>query len=94
MARHMATAAVLFVAMVFACLAAFGIVRSKNNLAALHCLGIASVMLPPLTLLAVLIDTGFGVSAVKTVTFVLIVLLGGPIASHAVALADYRRRAK
>lgn len=92
MARQIATGVVLFVVMVFALLSALGILRSKNNLAALHCLGVTSVMLPILTIIAVLIDVGVGVSAVKTVTFVVILLLGGPISGHVLALAEYRRR--
>jgi multisubunit Na+/H+ antiporter MnhG subunit len=92
MARQIAAGIILFVAMIFALLSALGIVRSKNNLAALHCLGVTSVTLPILTLIAVLIDVGAGVSAVKTLSFVVILLLGGPISGHAIALTDYRRR--
>lgn len=94
MARHAATALVLAVAAAFALLSALGIVRSKNALAALHALGVASVMLPPLVMIAVGIQTGFGVSSVKTICFVAILLIGGPITSHAVAVAAHRRRVK
>lgn len=92
MARQIAAGVVLFVAMVFALLSVLGILRSKNNLAALHCLGVTSVTLPILTIVAVLIDAGVGVSAVKTLSFIVILLLGGPITGHAIALTDYRRR--
>jgi multisubunit Na+/H+ antiporter MnhG subunit len=92
MGRQIATAVILFVAMIFTLLSALGIVRSKNNLAALHCLGVTSVTLPILTIVAVLIDVGVGVSAVKTVSFIVILLLGGPITGHAIALTEYRRR--
>jgi multisubunit Na+/H+ antiporter MnhG subunit len=92
MARQIASGVILFIAMVFALLSALGIIRSKNNLAALHCLGVTSVTLPVLTLIAVLIDVGIGVSAVKTVSFIVILLLGGPITGHAIALTEYRRR--
>ncbi|HKU68571.1 MAG TPA: monovalent cation/H(+) antiporter subunit G [Candidatus Baltobacteraceae bacterium] len=91
MARQIATGVVLFVAMIFALLSALGILRSKNNLAALHALGVTSVTLPLLTMIAVLIDTGVGVSAVKTVSFIVILLLGGPITGHAIALTEHRR---
>jgi multisubunit Na+/H+ antiporter MnhG subunit len=91
MARQIATGLVLFVAMIFALLSALGIVRSKNNLAALHCLGVTSVTLPILTFVAVLIDVGVGVSAVKTFSFIVILLLGGPITGHAIALTEHRR---
>jgi len=91
MARQIATAVILFVAMMFALLSALGIVRSKNNLAALHCLGVTSVTLPILTLIGVLVDAGVGVSAVKTVSFIVILLLGGPITAHAIALTEHRR---
>ncbi|HEY9179365.1 MAG TPA: monovalent cation/H(+) antiporter subunit G [Candidatus Baltobacteraceae bacterium] len=83
---------ILFIAMLFALLSALGILRSKNNLAALHCLGVTSVTLPVLTIVAVLIDAGVGVSAVKTLSFIVILLLGGPISGHAIALTEYRRR--
>jgi len=92
MARQIAAGVVLFVATIFVLLSVLGILRSKNNLAALHCLGVTSVTLPILTLVAVLVDVGVGVSAVKTVSFVVILILGGPITGHAIALTDYRRR--
>lgn len=92
MARQIAAGVILVIAMVFALLSALGILRSKNNLAALHALGVTSVTLPLLTLIAVLIDVGIGVSAVKTVSFIVIVLLSGPITGHVIALAEYRRR--
>lgn len=91
MARQVATLVLLFVAMIFALLSALGILRSKNNLAALHCLGVTSVTLPILTIVAVLVDVGVGVSAVKTVSFIVILLLGGPITGHAIALTEHRR---
>ncbi len=92
MGRQIASGVILFIAMLFALLSALGILRSKNNLAALHCLGVTSVTLPVLTIVAVLIDAGVGVSAVKTVSFIVILLLGGPISGHAIALTEYRRR--
>lgn len=92
MARQIAAGVMLLIAMVFALLSALGILRSKNNLAALHALGVTSVTLPVLTLIAVLIDVGIGVSAVKTVSFIVIVLLSGPITGHVIALTEYRRR--
>lgn len=91
MARQIAAGVILFAAMVFALLSALGIVRSKNNLAALHCLAVTSVTLPILTMIAVLIDVGVGVAAVKTVSLVVVLLLGGPITGHAIALTEHRR---
>lgn len=91
MARQIAAAVILFIAMFFALLSALGILRSKNNLAALHCLGVTSVTLPILTMIGVLVDVGVGVSAVKTVSFIVILLLGGPITAHAIALTEHRR---
>jgi multisubunit Na+/H+ antiporter MnhG subunit len=91
MARQIATGILLFVAMIFALLSALGIVRSKNNLAALHCLAVTSVTLPILTMIAVLVDVGVGVSAVKSLSFIVILLLGGPITGHAIALTEHRR---
>jgi len=91
MARQIATLVVLFIAAAFALLSALGILRSENNLAALHCLGVTSVTLPILTIVAVLVDVGVGVSAVKTLSFIVILLLGGPITGHAIALTEQRR---
>lgn len=91
MTRQIATLVLLSIATIFTLLSALGIVRSKNNLAALHCLGVSSVMLPVLTIVAVLVDVGVGVSAVKAFSFVVILLLGGPITSHAIAVAEHRR---
>lgn len=91
MARQIAAGVILLVATIFALLSALGIVRSKNNFAALHCLGVTSVTLPILTMIAVLIDVGIGVSAVKTVSFMVVLLLGGPITAHVIALAEHRR---
>jgi multisubunit Na+/H+ antiporter MnhG subunit len=91
MARQIAAGVILFIAMIFALLSALGIIRSKNNLAAVHCLGVTSVTLPVLTMIAVLIDTGVGVSAVKTVSFMVILLLGGPITGHVIAVTEHRR---
>jgi multisubunit Na+/H+ antiporter MnhG subunit len=91
MARQIAAGVILFMAMMFALLSVLGIVRSKNNLAAVHCLGVTSVTLPVLTMIAVLIDVGAGVSAVKTASFIVILLLGGPITGHVIALTEHRR---
>jgi multisubunit Na+/H+ antiporter MnhG subunit len=92
MARQIGTCVLLGAAAVFALISAIGILRSRNNLAALHCLGVTSVTLPILTLFAVVAVAGFGVSALKTLAFAVIVLLGGPIGSHAIGLAEHRRR--
>ena len=92
MVRQIGCCVVLGIAMIFALLAAIGILRSKNNLAALHCLGVAGVTLPVLALIAVVAVTGFGVSALKTLAFAVVVLLGSPIGSHAIALAEHRRK--
>lgn len=91
MARQIAALVILSIAAIFAMLSALGILRSKNNLAAIHCLGVTSVMLPVLTMVAVLVDVGVGVAAVKTASFVVVLLLGGPITAHAIALTEHRR---
>ncbi len=92
MARHIITAIILFVAMFFALLAALGAARSKNNFAALHCVGVLNVLVPPLTLLAVLVSTGIGMSSLKMLVLTVIIVLGGPIGSHAIAVAEHRRK--
>lgn len=92
MARQIGCCVILGIAALFALLGGIGILRSRNNLAALHCLGLAGVTLPVLTLVAVVAVTGFGVSALKTLAFSIVLLLGAPIGSHAIALAEHRRR--
>jgi multicomponent Na+:H+ antiporter subunit G len=92
MARHIATAVLLLLAMLFASLAALGVTRSKNNFAALHCAGVLNVLVPPLILIAVLVDTGFGFSSLKTLVLTAIIMLGGPLSSHAIAVAEHRRK--
>lgn len=76
----------------FATIGALGMLRSRSNFAALHCLGVAGIALPLAVLAAVLVVTGFGVSSVKTLCFVVIVVLTSPVATHAIALAQRRRR--
>jgi multisubunit Na+/H+ antiporter MnhG subunit len=92
MDRHIATAVLLLLAMLFALLATLGVVRSKNNFAALHCVGVLNVLVPPVVLVAVLVDTGFGFSSLKTLVLAAIVMLGGPLSSHAIAVAEHRRK--
>ncbi len=91
-ARQIGCCVILGIAALFALLGAIGILRSKNNLAALHCLGLAGVTLPILTLVAVVAVTGFGVSALKTLAFSIVLLLGSPMCSHAIGLAEHRRK--
>jgi monovalent cation/proton antiporter MnhG/PhaG subunit len=91
-ARHIVTAVLIVVAMLFALLSVLGIVRSKNNYAALHCLGVTNVMVPPVILIAVLVDTGLGVSSLKMLVLTAIIVLGGPLGSHAIAIAEHRRK--
>ena len=90
--RQTIAAAVLAAVAALALLSALGMLRSKNNLAALHCLGITSVSLPFLTVTAVLVSVGFGVSAIKTLCFAVILLVGAPVCSHAIAVAEHRRK--
>jgi monovalent cation/proton antiporter MnhG/PhaG subunit len=92
MVRQIGCCVVLGIAMIFSLLGAIGILRSKNNFAALHCLGLAGVTLPVLTLVGVVMVTGFGVSALKTLAFAIVLLLGAPIGSHAIAVAEHRRK--
>lgn len=78
--------------MLFGVLSVLGVMRSKNNFAALHCVGVSNVLLPPLCLIAVLVAVGVGQSAVYMLVLAFILLVGGPIVSHAIALAEYRRK--
>ena len=90
--QHLAAAGLLSILAAFALISAIGIVRSRNNFAALHCAGVTTVTLPLLLIAAVFVESGFGVPAVKAVTLAVIFLLGGPVSAHAIAVAVHRRR--
>ena len=90
--RQIAAGAVLFVATVFLLIAALGIVRSKNNFAALHCAGMANVLAPLLVFVAVVLATGFGQSAIKMFVLLAVLWAGAPILSHALGVAERRRK--
>lgn len=92
MARHFATGAILLIAALFALIAALGIARSKNNYAALHCVGVLNVLVPPLALIAVLVATGLGMSSLKMLVLSVVLVAGGPVATHAIAIAEHRRK--
>ncbi len=92
MARQVATAVVLLLAALVALISVLGILRSKNNFAALHCSGMTNVLLPILCMIAVLIEIPAGQSTVKMAVVTVVLLMGGPITSHAIAVAEYRRK--
>ncbi len=91
MARQIAVAVVLAVAALFTIVAAVGVVRSKNNLAALHCAGVANVLAPILAMIAVLIDIPAGQSTVKMAVLTVVLMIGAPVTTHAIAVAEHRR---
>lgn len=91
MVRQVALAAFLFAGMAFALIAITGVLRSKNNLAALHCAAVGNVLLPIFAMIAVLIDIPAGQATVKMAVLTIVLLAGGPITSHAIAVAEYRR---
>lgn len=91
MIRSVAAACVIFAAAVILTISMAGVLRSRNNLAAVHCLGVANVTLGPLALAAVLIAVGFGVGAAKMLVLAVVLLFGGPVTSHAIAVAEHRR---
>jgi multisubunit Na+/H+ antiporter MnhG subunit len=91
MAREIAMAALLFLAMLFGLVSAIGVLRSKNNMAALHCAGVTNVLVPLLVMAAVLVDIPAGQATVKMAVLTVVLLTGAPIVSHAIAVAEYRR---
>lgn len=93
-AREILAAFVLFVAAAFAVISVLGVYRSKNNFAALHCAGVANVMLPILSLIAVILVVPAGQPTVKMAVLTVVLLMGGPITSHAIAVAEYRRKSR
>lgn len=92
--RHILAAAVLAVAALFAIISMIGVLRSKNNFAALHCAGVTNVMVPLLAMVAVLIEIPAGQATVKMAVLTVILLMGGPVTSHAIAVAEYRRKSR
>lgn len=90
--REAAAAALLVLAALFAVISGLGIMRSRNNFAALHALGVTSVLLPLFALLAVVVATGFGQSSIQMLVLFAILTGGAPIASHALAVAERRRK--
>lgn len=92
MARQIAAAVFLAAAAAFATISAFGILRSRSNFAALHASGIANVMLAPLALLAIVAATGFGASSAGMLVLAAELLIGAPIVSHGLAVAEHRRK--
>jgi len=93
-ARHILAAIVLGIAAAFGIVSMLGVLRSKNNFAALHCAGVTNVMLPLLAMVAVLIEIPAGQATVKMAVLTVILLMGGPITSHAIAVAEYRRKSR
>ena len=89
--RDIASAAVLVAAAFVASVAALGVLRSRTPFAALHASGVANVLVPPAALVAVVIQTGFGLSTVGMLVLAVTLLLGAPIACHALAAAGHRR---
>lgn len=94
MARQIAAAAVLAAAALFATISALGVLRSRNNFAALHCAGVTNVLAPLLAMVAVLIEVPAGQATVKMAVVTVALLVGGPITSHAIAVAEYRRKGR
>lgn len=93
-AREILAAIVLFVAMLFAMVSVIGVYRSKNNFAALHCAGVTNVMLPVLSLIAVILIVPAGQPTVKMAVLFVILIMGGPVTSHAIGVAEYRRKSR
>lgn len=92
--REILAAIVLFIGAGFAVISAIGVYRSKNNFAALHCAGVTNVMLPILALIAVILIVPAGQPTVKMAVLFVILMMGGPITSHAIGVAEYRRKSR
>ena len=89
--RDVACAVVLVGAALAAIVSALGVLRSRTPFAALHASGVANVLVPPAALVAVVIQTGFGLSTVGMLVLAVTLVLGAPIACHALAAAEHRR---
>lgn len=87
-----ATAALLALAALAATIAAVGIAKSHNNFAALHCSSAASILVPPLALIAVMIEVPLGQPTLQMLFVVAALLAGAPVTSHVIGMAEYRRK--
>ena len=90
--RDVASAAFLALAALAGTIAAIGLVRSRNNFAALHCTGAAAVLVPLLSLVGLTIRIPAGQPTIQMLLVTAILLAGAPITSHVIGMAEYRRK--
>lgn len=92
--RQIVIAALLALAALCASVAAVGVLRSRNNFAALHCAAAGSILAPVFAFAAVIVRVPAGQPTLQMLIVFLAIIAGGPISSHAIAVAEYRRRPK
>lgn len=88
----LATAALLALAAVAATIAAIGVAKARNNFAAIHCSSAAAILVPPLALIAVVIQVPLGQPTLQMLVVVATLLAGAPVTSHIIGMAEYRRK--
>ena len=86
-ARHVLCAGLLVAAVLVQWLCCLGIVRMRGVYNRLHFLGPATLLGPPLIAAAVLVDGASAQASVKSVLLALILVITGPVTSHALARA-------
>ncbi|HET7814845.1 MAG TPA: monovalent cation/H(+) antiporter subunit G [Candidatus Baltobacteraceae bacterium] len=92
LAIDIATAAILALAAAASTLAAVGVAKSRNNFAAIHCSSAAAILTPPLALIAVIIQVPLGQPTLQMLLVTVTLLIGAPITSHIIGMAEYRRK--
>lgn len=65
----------------------FGLVVMRNPYDRLHAIGPANILPPVLIVIAVLLDTGFTANSAKVVAIGVVILITGPLLTHAIARA-------
>ena len=85
--RHILCAGLLVAAVLVQWLCCLGIVRMRGVYNRLHFLGPATLLGPPLVAAAVLVDGASVQASVKAVLLALILVITGPVTSHALARA-------
>lgn len=90
--RDVTSTIFLAAAALAALIASIGVVRSKNNFAALHCSSAAAILVPVLSLIGLVIRIPAGQPTIQMLLVAAILLAGAPVTSHVIGSAEYRRK--
>jgi multicomponent Na+:H+ antiporter subunit G len=90
-AGEIAVAALLALTVAFELISCAGLWALRTPFDRLHLTGLAAVTGPVLLAVAVLIDQGLGQAGIKAILIALLVLITGPVLTHAIARVAYLR---